>query len=225
MNSKVVSSRIVTVFAIGLLFVSGCKNPTAAKAGFELATAVVVFALASFEGAKRVEAAILDVEAKKLQIEAIEKDGKKVTFIQTLSNSQLQQIKGTGKIEIKLEDGSRVTVPVTLSSSQLSALAASSELEKIKSSVENSLVTFKNKDIQVSGKTAIALIRQASKPEDSGVVSKTEWNDGVVSSILFLENSKVRIWVKGVEYGGKWFWSPSGTLQVQTDQGSYYSWE
>ncbi|WP_016951589.1 hypothetical protein [Anabaena sp. PCC 7108] len=104
-------------------------------------------------------------------------------------------------------------------------IAASSELEKIKSRVENSLVTFKNKDIQVSGKTTRALIRQTSKSEDSGVASRIEWDDGVVSSILFLENSNVRIWVKGVEYGGKWFWSPSGTLQVQTDQGSYYSWE
>jgi len=217
MNSKVVSSKIVTVLAIGLLFVPGCKNP---KAAIQVASAVVTLLTTTAIAIKKVEAATLDVEAKKLKIEGIKKNGEKVTVIQKLSDSQLQQIKDTRKTEIKLEDGSTATVTVTVGSSQS---AASSELEKIKSRVENSLVTFKNKDVQVSGKTTGSWIQQTSKPEDSGAASRIEWDDGVVSTILFLENSKVRIWVKGVEYGGKWSWSPSGTLQVQTDQGSYYS--
>jgi hypothetical protein len=219
MNSKFVSSRIVAVFAIALLFVPGCKDP---KAAIMLGTTLFSLVTTVAVEIKKVEAATLDVEAKKLQIEAIKKNGEKVTVIQALSDSQLQQIKDTGKTEIKLEDGSTVTVAVTVGSSQL---AVSSELEKIKSRVENSLATFKNKDTQVSGKTTRAWIQQTSKPEDSGAATRTEWDDGVVSSILFLENSNVRIWLKGVEYGGKWSWSPSGTLQVQTDQGSYYSWE
>jgi hypothetical protein len=219
MNFKFVSSKIVAVFAIALLFVPGCKNPEAA---IKLGTAVVLFIGTVAVQIKQVEAANLDVEAKELQIKAIKKNGEKVTIIQALSDSQLQQIKDTGKTEIKLEDGSKVTVEVTVGSSQI---ATNSELEKIKSRVENSPVTFKNKDTQVSGKTTTAWIQQTSKSEDSGAATRTEWDDGVVSSILFLENSKARIWVKGVEYGGKWSWSPSGTLQVQTDQGSYYSWE
>jgi hypothetical protein len=219
MNFKFVSSKIVAVFAIALLFVPGCKDP---KAAIVLGTAVINLIGTGIVQIKQVEAAYLDVEQKKLQIEAIKKNGGKVTVFYPLSDSQLQQIKDTGKTEIKLEDGSTVTVPVTVGSSQI---ATNSELEKIKSRVENSPVTFKNKDTQVSGKTTKAWIQQTSEPEDSGAATRTEWDDGVVSSILFLENSKVRIWVKGVEYGGKWSWSPSGTLQVQADQGSYYSWE
>ncbi|WP_016951591.1 hypothetical protein [Anabaena sp. PCC 7108] len=219
MNYKFVSHRIIAVFAIALLFLSGCKDP---KAAIVLGTAVIGLVTTTAVSIKQVEAANLDVEAKKLQIEAIKKNGEKVTIIQALSDSQLQQIKDTGKTEIKLEDGSTLTVEVTVGSSQI---ATNSELEKIKSRVENSLVTLKNKDIQVSGKTTKAWIQQTSEPEDSGAATRTEWDDGVVSSILFLENSKARIWVKGVEYGGEWSWSPSGTLQVQTDQGSYYSWE
>lgn len=217
MNSKVIRNRIVAVFAIGLLFLTGCKS---SQVALKVASSVIRLFTVVTVSIKRVEAANLDVEAKKLEIESIKKNGEKVTIIQKLNDSQFQQIKDTGKAEIKLEDGSTVTVMVTVGSSRL---AASSELKKIKNYIENSFVNFKNKNVQVSGKTSRSWIQKTSRFEESGAAARIEWNDGVISTILFLEDSRVRVWVKGVEYGGEWSWSSSGRLQVQMNQGSHYS--
>lgn len=218
MNSRIVRNRFIAFFALGLLILPGCKNPQAA---LRIAASAVSLFTTVAVSIKQVEAATLDVEAKKLEIEGIKKNGEKVTIVQKLSDSQIQQIRETGKAEIKLEDGSIATVTVTVGGSQVSA---NPELEKLKNHIaENSFVNFKYKGVQRTGNVSRSWTQKTSKFEESGAAARIGWNDGVISTVLFLENSRVRVWVKGIEYGGKWFWSPSGVLQIQMDRGSHYS--
>ena len=71
------------------------------------------------------------------------------------------------------------------------------------------------------GQITTSEIRKRVKPEESGVAAGINWNDGVKSSILFMENARVRVWSENVEYGGSWSWN-SNKLYVNMDNGSRY---
>ncbi|MFK8183965.1 MAG: hypothetical protein AB8B99_11370 [Phormidesmis sp.] len=100
--------------------------------------------------------------------------------------------------------------------------AENSEYGRIVRYVNNSAVDFESRSLRVSGNVIQTDERERQKAYDSGVVARIEWEDGVISTILFLRDSRVRVWDEGLEYEGKWFWGASDTLQVRMDEGSRY---
>lgn len=117
------------------------------------------------------------------------------------------------------------TVPIETGTKRNSSGNDSSgndNFESIVRYVSNSPVDFESRSLQISGKVIQANERELQKAYDSGVAAKIEWNDGVISTILFLKDSRVRVWDDGLEYEGQWFGSSSDTLQVRMDEGSRY---
>ena len=82
--------------------------------------------------------------------------------------------------------------------------------------------TSKNGDNFV-GKITKSEIRERQSLKESGVAASISWNDGVVSSILLMEDFKVRVWEEGIEYSGSWYWNTENNLlNVRMDKGSKY---
>ena len=73
-----------------------------------------------------------------------------------------------------------------------------------------------------SGKINESWVQQEQNSNNSGVAAGIYWDDGVVSSILFKENSIVRVRVAGIEYDGKWYWDETGYLALEMDGGAKY---
>lgn len=84
-------------------------------------------------------------------------------------------------------------------------------------------VNFFNADdgSQFAGKVTRSWVQRNSDTSHSGAAGAISWEDGVVSTILFLENQRVRIWSSETEYGGQWI-AKDGVLYVKTDIGSLY---
>ncbi|CAN1212644.1 hypothetical protein TUMEXPCC7403_20735 [Tumidithrix helvetica PCC 7403] len=74
---------------------------------------------------------------------------------------------------------------------------------------------------QFSGIVIKSGIQRNSDTSESGAAGAISWEDGAFSTILFLENRRVRIWSSGKEYGGDWI-AKNNVLYVRTDIGSLY---
>lgn len=72
-----------------------------------------------------------------------------------------------------------------------------------------------------TGKVTNSWIQRNHDTSQSGAAGAITWNDGVKSTILFLENQRVRIWSNKKEYGGQWI-AKDNILYVKTDVGSLY---
>ncbi|NEQ72188.1 MAG: hypothetical protein F6K23_03325 [Okeania sp. SIO2C9] len=83
-------------------------------------------------------------------------------------------------------------------------------------------VTSSGQSGQFLGKVDRIRIQKKTSSQDSGVVAIICWNDGIQSNVLFLENSRVRLWTNSIEYGGKWYWDTAGYLRIKMDRGSQY---
>lgn len=110
-----------------------------------------------------------------------------------------------------------VVNPVEKSSS-LKLNKSSKKLEYI----SGKKVTSYGRSGQFSGEMMRTRIQKNESIQDSGVVVIICWNDGIQSNVLFLENSRVRVWANNVEYGGKWYWDTEGYLRIKMDRGSQY---
>lgn len=76
---------------------------------------------------------------------------------------------------------------------------------------------------EFTGTVTDSEIRNRKNFQESGVAANIDWSDGQTSSILFMKNSRVRVWEDGVEYGGKWYWGANGSLlYVKMDGGATY---
>lgn len=84
-------------------------------------------------------------------------------------------------------------------------------------------VSFVGEKVQTLGTVMSVEIRDNRQSNENGVIAVIEWDDGVESSILFLENTRVRAWENRFEYGGNWNWSYEKNLEVQMDEGAKYS--
>ncbi|MGA1131664.1 MAG: hypothetical protein ACO31I_05260 [Prochlorotrichaceae cyanobacterium] len=75
-----------------------------------------------------------------------------------------------------------------------------------------------------SGQVFFSELRDHSnRPDESGVAARIEWNDGVISAILFRDNFRVRVWEAEKEYSGRWYWnSDQSKLIVEMDNGAKY---
>ncbi|EKU97131.1 hypothetical protein Lepto7375DRAFT_1005 [Leptolyngbya sp. PCC 7375] len=84
-------------------------------------------------------------------------------------------------------------------------------------------VDFSNADDgrHFTGTVTSSWVQRNNNTSRSGAAGSISWEDGVVSSILFLENQRVRIWSGDTEYGGQWI-ANEGILYVKTDVGSLY---
>ena len=83
-------------------------------------------------------------------------------------------------------------------------------------------VNFSNNDgRQYSGIVTSSWVQRNADTSRSGAAGAISWEDGVNSTILFLENQRVRIWSGGTEYGGQWI-AKDGVLYVKTDAVSLY---
>lgn len=65
---------------------------------------------------------------------------------------------------------------------------------------------------EFTGRVTNSEIRERQNLEESGVAAWIDWSDGQTSSILFMKNSRVRVWEKGFEYRGKWYWGANDNL-------------
>ncbi len=72
------------------------------------------------------------------------------------------------------------------------------------------------------GKVERIRIQKKLSSQDSGVVAIICWHDGIQSNVLFLENSRVRVWTNSIEYRGIWYWDTGGYLRIKMDRGSQY---
>jgi len=62
-----------------------------------------------------------------------------------------------------------------------------------------------------------------NNPDENGIAARIEWNDGVISAILFRDNFRVRVWEEGKEYSGRWYWKlDQSKLIVEMDDGARY---
>ena len=76
---------------------------------------------------------------------------------------------------------------------------------------------------EFTGRVTNSEIREGGNIEKRGVGARINWNDGKNSSILFMNNSRVRVWEAGVEYRGKWYWGTNDDLlYVKMDGGAQY---
>ncbi len=204
------NKQITTFCAVGLLFLTGCNVTTV-----RVATSLI----SVYAGIQRAEAARLDKEAKRLILEGIKENGESVTVIEDLTEREIEEILKTGQLEVEMSDGKKVVLKIKNADSP----SFSKEIEDVMKSIKEGDVAFSGNDGQFSGKVTEAWIQENSNSENSGAAAKITWNDNVSSSILFLENSRVRVWEKGTEYGGKWYWDSTGSLRVEMDAGSQYN--
>lgn len=76
-------------------------------------------------------------------------------------------------------------------------------------------VHYNNDKDQYSGTVTGSWTQNNGDTSKSGAAGKIYWNDGIVSTVLFLNNQRVRIWSGGKEYGGRWL-TKDNILYVQT---------
>jgi hypothetical protein len=69
---------------------------------------------------------------------------------------------------------------------------------------------------QFSGTVTSSWVQRNGNTSQSGAAGAISWKDGVNSTVLFLENQRVRIWSSKKEYGGQWI-AKDGVLYVRTD--------
>ena len=100
----------------------------------------------------------------------------------------------------------------------------SPDLDKILAHIKKSEVVFTSSTKETFvGNIYKNHIQNKENPNDSGAVAKIRWNDGENSSMLFLKTSRVRVWQRGKEYDGRWYWSSDKKkLFVKMDAGSLY---
>ena len=94
--------------------------------------------------------------------------------------------------------------------------------QKIRTHLDKSDVYFDGANGSNRGEIIKTLIRDSSLDNESGAIARIKWDDQAVSSILFLSNNRVRLWEEANEYGGRWSWSPGGTLQIRMDKGAMF---
>lgn len=82
-------------------------------------------------------------------------------------------------------------------------------------------VSYNNDTDQYSGTVTGSWVQNNGDTSKSGAAGEVSWNDGIVSTVLFLNNQRVRIWSGGKEYGGSWL-TKDNVLYVQTDLGALY---
>jgi hypothetical protein len=82
-------------------------------------------------------------------------------------------------------------------------------------------VSYSNDTDQYSGAVKGSWVQNNGDTSKSGAAGEISWNDGIVSTVLFLNNQRVRIWSGGKEYGGRWL-TKDNVLYVQTDLGALY---
>jgi hypothetical protein len=96
--------------------------------------------------------------------------------------------------------------------------------EAIKNELRGGIVDFFGDNLEISGRVIGVSEVERSRVIDSGVEGVIRWDDNVVSTILFIDKSKVRVRTKGEEdivYTGQWAFH-DGTLYVVMDGGSLY---
>lgn len=108
------------------------------------------------------------------------------------------------------------------SSSDSVALTPLETYQKIRTHLDKSDVYFEGENGRNEGEVTKTLIRDSSDANESGAIARVKWDDQAISSILFRSNNRVRLWEEGNEYGGRWSWSPGGTLQIRMDKGASF---
>jgi len=96
--------------------------------------------------------------------------------------------------------------------------------EAIKNELRGGIVDFFGENLEISGRVIGVSEVERIRVIDSGVEAIIRWDDNVFSTILFVNESKVRVWTKGeehIEYRGQWAFH-NGTLYVVMDGGSLY---
>ncbi|NEO57916.1 MAG: hypothetical protein F6K54_35595 [Okeania sp. SIO3B5] len=104
------NKSITAFFLIGSLMLGGC-SPSQLKL-FTLTLNAVSAVLVVTINAKQVEAAYLNVERKKLEIEAIQENGQKIKEVKILSDKEVKEIQKTGKLKVKLSNGEEIVINV-----------------------------------------------------------------------------------------------------------------
>ncbi|NEP45493.1 MAG: hypothetical protein F6K25_31795 [Okeania sp. SIO2G4] len=109
----------------------------------------------------------------------------------------------------------------------MNPIEKSSPLNLIKSnkhfqSINGKKVISYGRSGKFSGGVVKTRLQQKPSSQDRGVVAIICWNDGIQSNVLFLENSRVLVWINKVEYGDKWYWDTEGYLRIKMDRGSQY---
>lgn len=110
------NKSITTFFLAASLIFSGC---TAAQ----MKTGILVISLISSSlvvvaAVQEVQAAILDVEAKRLEFQATRKNGESIKLSKYLTDRQLEEIIQTGgKLKVKFSNGKEVVIQVACKTS------------------------------------------------------------------------------------------------------------
>jgi hypothetical protein len=122
-----------------------------------------------------------------------------------------------GAVILLLEEGMRSNSATAAPSNAPQGTNA----QAIKNKLSGGTVDYSNDTSEMSGKVERVWQQNRQRANETGIGGKIRWNDGVVSTILFLDGSRVRVWSSGKEYGGQWGWS-GGTLYVRMDAGGFY---
>jgi len=214
-----VSNKSITAFFIAASIIFSSCTAVQMKTG-TWALRLISSSLVVFAAVQKVQAATLDVEAKRLVLQAIQENGESIKVTKYLTEKELKEIiQRGGKLEIKLSNGKEVVIQVAYKTSS----NPSSKLENIIKHInKRKYVASSGQSGNFSGRITESWVQQQQNSNNSGVAASIDWDDGIVSSILLLENSRVRVWVAGIEYGGKWSWDSTGYLSVRMDGGSKY---
>ncbi|NEQ38948.1 MAG: hypothetical protein F6K40_22815 [Okeania sp. SIO3I5] len=213
------SNKSITAFfmAASLIF-SSCTAVQIKK------DTLVLSLISAITEVQKVKTVTLDVEKKMLVVQTIQENGELTEVTIDLTKRQLEKImekiiQTGGKLEIPLGNEKKVVIQVV----DKTPSNLSPKLENIiKHLNERKYVAYSDESGKFSGKITEFRVRQQQDINNSTVAAIIDWDDGVVSSILFKENSRVRVWVAGIEYGGKWYWDSTGYLSIKMDAGSKY---
>jgi hypothetical protein len=133
------------------------------------------------------------------------------------SSSSISQDQNSGS---ESKDSLDESTTIALEGTELPTMSL--DLVDINSRINGGSVVFESEDGRsFTGTVSTSEIRSRQKSEESGVAATIRWNDGVVSSILFMENSRVRVWVEGHESGGSWY-GEGDQIFIKMDEGGKY---
>ena len=213
----ITSNRSITAFFVAASLAFTACSPAQVKI-FTVAATAISSGLGIVVAAQEVQAASLDVEAKKLELQAIQ-NNESIKVTKYLTDEQLERIIQTGgKIPIKLSNGKEVVLQVVYQQSS----NLNPKLDNIiKHLNKRKSVSSSGRSGRFHGNVIRAWVQEKPEVRDSGVAAKILWHDDVYSSILFLDNYRVRVWIGGNEYEGGWHWH-SGHLSVKMDRGARY---
>ncbi|NET11899.1 MAG: hypothetical protein F6K08_03085 [Okeania sp. SIO1H6] len=214
-----ISKKSLTAFVVSASLVFTACSPAQIKI-FTIAATAISSGLGVIVAAQEVQAATLDVEAKRLELQAIQENGESIKVAKYLTDEQLDEIINTGgKIKIKLSNGKEVVLQVAYHKSS----NLNSKLESIVKHLDKGkYISSSGRSGRFHGNVTRSWVQEKPNIQDSGVAAKIAWRDGVFSTILFRENSRVRVWVEGKEYGGQWQWDSTGHLSIAMDRGAKY---